>query len=188
MSMIDKAALRRQIRAAYPGEAQREAESLALCAHIRSMPEYRAARVIGAYAPMKREADVTPLLTEILQSGRALLLPRVEGLGVMTLRRVTRLDELTPGAYGLLEPSADTPEADPAEAELLIVPIEGIDRSGVRLGKGGGYYDRMLPRVRCLTVGAVMSWQWVGEVPQEEWDRPLDAAADQNGIQRFTRR
>lgn len=159
-----------------------------MCAHIRSMPEYRAARVIGAYAPMKREADVTPLLHEILESGRVLLLPRVEGPGCMSLRRIARLEELVRGAYGILEPAPETPAADPAEAELLIVPIEGIDRSGVRLGKGGGYYDRMLPRVRCLTVGAVMSWQWADELPQEEWDQPLDAAADKNGIQRFTRR
>lgn len=185
MATFDKAELRRRIRAAYPGEAQRNAESEALCRHVLAWQEYRQAVVVGAYVPMKREADVTPILRDALMTGKTLLLPRVESEGQMTFRRVRDLTSLVVGAYGLLEPGEREEVADPVSLDVLIVPIEGIDRHGLRLGKGGGYYDRMLGATHCRTIGAVMSWQWVSSVPRESWDQALEMAVDCEGIHCF---
>ena len=103
----------------------------------------------------------------------------------MTLRRVRSLEELVPGAYGIPEPGGDTEIIPLSAVSLLIVPLEGIDRRGMRLGKGGGYYDRLLEGSQVMTLGAVMSWQWEEKVPAMPWDRPLRAAADCRGIHLF---
>ena len=185
MQAADKAALRRAIRSRFPGEAIRRAESDAMCRHILAWEPYRQAETVGAYIPVRREADVTAVMLDALASGKTLALPRVDGEGSMTLRRVRSLEELTPGAYGIPEPGGDTEIIPLSAVALLIVPLEGIDRRGMRLGKGGGYYDRLLADTPAMTLGAVMSWQWEDAVPAMPWDRPLRAAADRLGIHLF---
>ena len=72
--------------------------------------------------------------------------------------------------------------------ELLLVPLEGIDPSGMRLGKGGGYYDCLLADRSITTLGCALSWQWTVQVPCQAWDKPLSACADMNGIHLFSNR
>ena len=185
MQAADKAALRRAIRSRFPGDEIRRAESGAMCRHILSWEPYRQAETVGAYIPLRREADVTAVMLDVLASGRTLALPRVDGEGSMTLRRVRSLEELVPGAYGIPEPGGDTEIIPLAALSLFIVPLEGIDCRGMRLGKGGGYHDRLLADSHVMTLGAVMSWQWEDHLPAMPWDRPLRAAADCRGIHLF---
>ena len=185
MQAADKAALRRAIRSRFPGEEIRRAESVAMCRHMLAWKPYRQAETVGGYIPLRREADVTAVLEDVLASGRTLALPRVDGEGSMTLRRVRSLEKLVPGAYGIPEPGGDTEIIPLAALSLLIVPLEGIDCRGMRLGKGGGYYDRLLADSHAMTLGAVMSWQWEEQIPSQPWDRPLRAAADRFGIHLF---
>lgn len=187
MLQDEKAALRKAIRARYPGADQRTLESDALCRHVLASDIYRQAKCIAGYLPLRREADVTPILRDALAAGKQLLLPRVEGEGSMTLRCIDDLDSLTIGSFGILEPAADTAIVSPAAAELILIPLEGIDPTGMRLGKGGGYYDRLLQDYRGCTLGVVMSWQWTERVPFADWDQPLHAAADCRGITWFER-
>lgn len=185
MLKCDKAELRRQIRALFPGAAQRSEESRLLCGHVLCSPLWQRARTVGLYVPLRREADVTALSQAALDGGKTLVLPRVDGEGQMTLRRIASLSQLSPGTYGIPEPAPDLPAVCAADVDLLIVPLEAIDRQGMRLGKGGGYYDRLLAEHPCRTLGAVMSWQWTAAVPHADWDRPLDAAADCDGLYFF---
>lgn len=181
----EKAALRRAIRAAYPGDKERDRQSQAICHHVMSYAPFQRAACVGGYVPLKREADVMPLLRAVLARGSKLALPRVESDGMMTLRLVASLSDLAIGAFGVLEPCAAAPVADARQVDLLLVPLEGIDKSGLRLGKGGGYYDRLLANAPCPTLGAVLSHQWTAPLPSERWDRPLDAAVDAQGIHHF---
>ena len=135
----DKAALRRCIRAAFPGEEIRRRESEALCRHIMQWEPYLAAKVIGAYIPLSMEADVMPVILDVIRRGKKLVLPRVESRECMTMRRVRSMEDMTIGRWGIQEPAQEAEIVSPAEMDLLIVPLEGIDRRGVRLGKGGGY-------------------------------------------------
>ena len=178
----DKALLRRMIRDRYPGDDIRRMESEELCRRILQWDRYRDAQCIGGYVPLRREADVTPVMEDALHQGKTLVLPRCDAAPHMTLRLVRSMDELTTGRWGIPEPAEDT-EIIPAEkVDLLIVPLEGLDRSGKRLGKGGGYYDCLLSSGRCFTLGAVMSWQWVDNMPCDAWDQGLNAAVDHQGI------
>ena len=87
----EKAALRKAIRARYPGKNQRDAESARLCAVIAQSDLFRRANVIAGYVPMAREADIMPLLRLTLDLGKTLLLPRVEGARQMTMRQIRDL-------------------------------------------------------------------------------------------------
>ena len=139
--------------------------------------------------PLAWEADVTPVLRRALADGKTLALPLCDVDSTpkrMTLRRVEALQDLVPGAYGIPEPSG-TAEVIPVTAvDLMLVPLEGIDATGMRLGKGGGYYDRLLDGATVHTLGCAMSWQWVPEgIPAQPWDRSLNACADATGIRIF---
>lgn len=185
MNRTDKQALRRAVRARFPGPEARSRESELICRHVRAWPVWQRARVVAGYVPMGHEADITPLLTDALASGKTLLLPRIEGERRLTLRRVKRLEALLPGRWSIPEPSEEAEIIPVSEAQLLLVPLEAIDRSGMRLGKGGGFYDALLQGRSAVTLGVAMSWQRVERVPCEPWDQPLSAVADRDGIECF---
>ena len=185
MTVINKKELRRYLRSLHQGQAERARQSALLCRNILDSGMYRSARVIGGYMPMPQEADVTPVLLDALQQGKTLVLPLCGDAPHMTLRRVSSLEELTTGAYGILEPRHDAPVIPEEDMELLLVPLEGIDKDGFRLGKGGGYYDCLLSKCNVPTLGCALSWQWIESVPREAWDVPLGACADCCGVHDF---
>lgn len=182
MLTSEKAALRRAIRAAWPGEERRRAESAILCRHLLAWEPFCRARVVGGYIPMTHEADITPLLREVLASGRVLALPRCGQMPEMAFHQVGSLEELTLGRWGIPEPGESAPVIPPEALSLILVPLEGIDRRGYRLGKGGGYYDRLLAHTHAATVGVALSWQTVPRVPTAPWDKPVAALADIHGV------
>lgn len=182
----EKAALRKAIRARYPGKNQRDAESARLCAVIAQSDLFRRANVVAGYVPMAREADIMPLLRLTLDLGKTLLLPRVEGARQMTMRQIRDLSALIPGAYGIPEPPESAPILSPDAIDLLLTPLEGIAPDGTRLGKGGGYYDGLLPLKNGIALGCALPWQWVDDIPRESWDIPLGACVDGNEIQYFS--
>ena len=70
--------------------------------------------------------------------------------------------------------------------DLIVVPALRIDRSGYRLGQGGGYYDRALPQLRAWSIGLIHADEISSEdLPREEWDIPLNAAATPDLVIRF---
>lgn len=185
---MNKREMRRQLRSLHEGSAARDRQSALLCRRIMDCPAYADASVIGGYIPTDREANVMPVLLDALSRGKTLALPLCGKAPHMTLRRVASLEELVPGAYSIPEPPRDAPIV-PAEAVgLLLVPLEGIDAEGFRLGKGGGYYDCLLPRISGITMGCALSWQWTRQVPRDAWDVPLACCADADGIHRFPNR
>jgi 5-formyltetrahydrofolate cyclo-ligase len=71
--------------------------------------------------------------------------------------------------------------------DLILVPLEGIDNNGYRLGKGGGYYDFLLEKTGAYSMGCALTWQHVENMPLDQWDKPLSACADVHGIHEFKR-
>lgn len=153
--------------------------------HILASSMYRSAKVVAGYVPMRHEADITPLLANVLTSGKRLCLPLCGEKPHMTFRLVRSLEDLASGAYGIPEPRQDAPVIPPDEIDLLLTPLEAVDASGMRLGKGGGYYDCFLKERKCAAMGCVLPWQWVERVPAEAWDVPLYACADSSGVTVF---
>ena len=182
MTSMTKHKLRSWLRTQYKGADVRAKESALLCDHILRSQLFQNANVIGGYMPLQREADVTAIMEAALQQGKTLVLPVCQKPPIMTMRVVTSLRELRSGAYGIMEPPEHAPSISPCEIDLLLVPLEGVDRNGYRLGKGGGYYDHLLAQADIQTVGCAMSWQWTAFVPRDPWDKKLCAVADHTGI------
>lgn len=166
-------------RRAALGVAEQRACAQAACARILALPAYRAARVVMAYAAARGELSLLPVLEDVIASGRVLALPRCEGRGVMRAYRVRGEGDLIPGAYGILEPGPDCPQVCAQEIDMILVPGAAFDRTGMRVGQGGGYYDRFLPDTRAVRVGVCHDFALLGagEIQAQAHDVWMDAVA-----------
>ena len=181
-----KALLRQSIRERLAGqtEPQRHAESRSLCKRIlESLPP--GPLTICAYFPLKDEADLRPLLEELLMRGDKLFLPRFEN-GIVFRRLETR-EELRPGQWKIPEPPPDAELLDPAMLDIALIPARAYDRTGHRLGRGNGGYDLWITQQRAKNPrtrfwGVALECQLVDAVPMEPHDATVDALVTARGI------
>ena len=171
----EKRQLRRIMRALESGlSARYKAESSrAIAAHLLAMPEYQEAGTVFCFVGTDREIDTRPILEDVLAAGKRLCVPQCVGKGIMELRQVTDLRQLIPGAYGILEPSADAPLVSLDEVDFAILPCLTCNHLGQRLGQGGGYYDRFLSHYRGGTVLLCREKLIREEIPLESHDYPV---------------
>lgn len=142
-------------------------------------------RRFGAYAAATSEASLWPWF-DLIGTDVELSLPCIDSAGVMRFRRWVADERLVIGPFGIEQPSAAAQEVTVAALDVLLMPLLGFDRSGVRLGSGAGYYDRALahrgPRVNSpLLVGIAFATQEFECLPRDSWDVPLDAVVTENG-------
>ena len=112
---------------------------------LQAQPAWQSAESVFCFVGALHEPDTMPILQGALSAGKQLLVPRIAGLGQMQLVPLQSLEQLQPGAFGILEPGQALP-AVPAGSgvQLAVLPCLAATRSGARLGHGGGYYDRFL--------------------------------------------
>ena len=139
----EKARIRRESKdaAAAMGPEARAAAGKRIAEQVLSLPSWKRAQTVMAFAAMPLEPDTAPLLEAALSEGKTLLLPRCEDGARMRALPVRDLKSLAPGWMGIPEP----PEAEEGpEPDLILVPCVAAARDGRRLGHGAGYYDRYL--------------------------------------------
>ena len=180
----EKQQLRRTMRALESGlSARYKAESSrAIAAHLLAMPEYQEAGTVFCFVGTDREIDTRPILEDVLAAGKRLCVPQCVGKGIMELRQVTDLRQLIPGAYGILEPSADAPLVSLDEVDFAILPCLTCNHLGQRLGQGGGYYDRFLSNYRGGTVLLCREKLIREEIPLEPHDYPIPWVLTETGL------
>jgi 5-formyltetrahydrofolate cyclo-ligase len=186
-----KAALRKKMletRAVLTKDEART-RSFAIQEHILADGVWLSASSVALYAAVKREAQTWRLLEQAWQSGRQVYLPRVEpgAKGVLTFARCMSKDQLVPGVFGIPEPDPRIcPACDFAFEnsfpDLLVVPGVAFDRSGHRLGMGGGYYDRFLSSAKTLTIGLAYEFQLFEAIPAEQRDKNVNAVCTEQGL------
>lgn len=181
----DKPALREwalRRRAALPVDAL----AAALRARIAALPAWESARDVLLYAATAAEIDLLPLART---PGKRFHLPRCAPGRRLALHPFT--PDRTPlraGPFGIREPDPDqVPETPPETIDLALVPALLLSRACQRLGYGGGYYDRLLPRLAegAVTVGALPDALVLETLPTDPWDVPLDLVLTET---RFFRR
>ena len=154
----------------------RKRASAAATANLLGLPELKDAGVILAYFALPSEIDPLAGVSALRRRGATIVYPRVEGAGVLGVHVVDDELELLPGPFGLSEPSAQALRADLRLVDAVVVPAVAFDRLGMRLGYGGGYYDRLLPGLRadCPRIGLAFDEQIVAELPAEHHDAAVD--------------
>jgi len=123
-----------------------------ICKKVINLAEYQQAKTIFSFVGSEREVNTNPLLIDILEKGKKLVVPKCVGKGLMEAYEVRSLEELRPGKYGILEPPSSCLMVEPKEIELCIIPCLACSMDGRRLGYGGGYYDRFLKRADFMKV------------------------------------
>lgn len=154
-------------RDALPPE-EREERSRRIVERILAWPEFQAAKTVMLYRAVRGEVRLDGL--ERAAQGKRLVYPQcVE----KELRAVLPSGAWKPGPFGIPEPEGES--VPPEEIDLVLCPCTAFDEGGGRLGMGGGYYDRFLPKCINAHVAAVaFEVQKVPRVPVEGWDRPVE--------------
>jgi 5-formyltetrahydrofolate cyclo-ligase len=142
--------------------------------HLLSLPEISSASVIASYASYGSEPSTVELNQAIIAAGKTLLLPRVNGEEIEWVLWDGRQESLVRNG-NLEEPSGDIyPDLD--LINLVLVPALAIDPDGYRLGQGGGFYDRALPKLKAWKHGVVYSYERMEhDLPRETWDIAMDS-------------
>ena len=114
----------------------------------------------------------------------AAMTQRVRSTPGITLvhRQITSLDQLTPGAYGILEPPADSPTVEADGVDFAVLPCLSCSHSGHRLGQGGGFYDRFLARYQGGAVLLCREKLIREDVPLEPHDCPVPWVLTERGL------
>jgi 5-formyltetrahydrofolate cyclo-ligase len=125
--------------------------------HLLASPEVRRAATVAAYVSVGREPGTGPLLAGLEAAGKRVILPLLQPDDDLDWAVYRGPDSLVPARRGLLEP-VGTPLGPDAigTADCVIVPGLAVDRTGLRLGRGGGSYDRALGRVPVGTFTCVV--------------------------------
>jgi 5-formyltetrahydrofolate cyclo-ligase len=173
---MTKAALRRELLAA----RARRSDVAPFHERVLELPEIKAARTVAAYVSVGTEPDTRALIDALPN----VLLP--------VLRPDYDLDwarydgTLVDGPHGLLEPAGPRLGISAvAAADVVVVPALAVDRSGRRLGRGGGSYDRVLARAHGWTVALIYDSELLDEVPTDPHDRPVDAVVTPSAVFRL---
>jgi len=168
------------------GLATVTARARALPAVLLDEPEVRRAALVAAYVSIGHEPGTGPLLDALRAAGKRVILPVLLPDNDLDWAEYAGPDALASGRLGLHEPT--TPRLGPgvlATADLLLVPGLATDRRGHRLGRGGGSYDRALPRATGTIWCVLNADEVIDEVPYAAHDHRVDGAATDEGVIRF---
>ena len=200
MEPLDKATARKALRkekiaareALSPEE--RAEKSRAICANILQTPEYAKAKTVFIYKFVKGEVQLTALeeANEALPAAerKTFLYPLcVEARQMLAIEPGSAdmgSDAWKKGAFGIPEPVLEMGRVIPPEdIDLVVSPCSSFDESGMRLGMGGGYYDRYLPKCTKADVMLVAyGCQGCEAVPAEPWDVPVPCIVTEERVLR----
>lgn len=159
----------------------------AIAAHLLAAPEVGRAATVAAYVAVGTEPGTGPLLEALAGAGKRVLLPVLLPDGDLDWAVYGGPQSLAPARLGLLEPTG--PRQGPgavATADVVLVPALAVDTRGVRLGRGGGSYDRALARVPVGTFVCALLYddELLDQVPRAEHDRSVTAVVTPRGVSR----
>ena len=169
--------IRKELREIDPGHAARW--SADICSRLLSWPPFLAAKTVFTYRPFPGEVDVNPVSRAGLALGKRVCLPLIDWTTrTLAIVPVPSVDAgLVSDRQGIQEPPADLPAIDPGEVDVVVVPGLAYDRSGNRLGRGAGFYDRFLSHagLKAVLVSPAFRMQVLDTVPVDRWDVPVHA-------------
>ncbi|MFF1959233.1 5-formyltetrahydrofolate cyclo-ligase [Streptomyces sp. NPDC058220] len=191
--MRGKAAVRSELLAArrlLSSEDARKAAAV-LARRALDLPELARARTVAAYVSVGSEPGTRALLDTLRARGVRVLLPVLMADNDLDWAVYAGAERLVRAGRGLLEPDGTRLGADAVlAAEVVLLPGLAVDGRGMRLGRGGGSYDRVLGRLARAGAApalAVLLYEneVVARVPEEPHDHPVQAVVTPEGVRRF---
>ena len=138
---------------------------------IETNEKYSNANIVMLYHPLWDEVDVRPLFNRALANGKRVILPTVKGDDIIPVE-ITTETQWVVGDFDILEPIA-APYNGPID--LIVVPGVAFDNNKNRLGRGKGYYDRLLSKMpHIYKIGLCFPFQFVDNIPTESTDIGMD--------------
>jgi 5-formyltetrahydrofolate cyclo-ligase len=149
---ISKQSARAQARTAIAaiGVDERAQYAQMIARQVTALREFEAAEFVLAYVALPDEVSTQPILELFAKTEKVLVLPRVLSRnGELEIARVADPNrDLVPGEFGIAEPAHHCEAVAAAEVDLALLPGRAFDRTGARVGRGRGFYDRFLPLLR----------------------------------------
>ena len=153
-----------------------------------SLPEFISAQTVLFYVSYDNEVFTHEMIQEALNMGKTVVVPKSDTTtNTIDLYRITHWNELTQGAYGILEPKQVLNRVAVHDLDCIIVPGVVFDKQGNRVGHGKGYYDRLLASSKTIpTVGLAYEFQIVKRIDAEIHDEKVNMIVTEQQIIRCT--
>ena len=144
---------------------------------MRGQEVWQSALSILCFYPChEEEPDILPLIEDVWRAKKQLTLPRWNSTSATyEAAQISGPSQLARGLFGMLEPDAGCPSIPLNQLDFILVPGVAFDLTGRRLGRGKGFYDRLLAQVRGHKCGVAFDAQIVAEVPEEPHDVRVDS-------------
>lgn len=182
--MISKQQIRREI------EAERkvldaqwvEDTSARIVENLRTLEAFQSSKTIALYMALAGEVKLDTLFPTCWKLGKRTCIPVFNAKAkIYEMAEITPETECFTGHYGIREPLS--PALFPMDKiDLIAVPGVAFDRKGNRLGRGGGYYDRLLEGFSGISAAVAFDFQVLSEIPAERHDKPVNALVTETGI------
>ena len=181
---MDKKAMRALMKARL-GEIRPEDMAMRsglVAERLAAMPQWPRADTVLCFLSMPHEIVTGPIIQAARAAGKTVAVPRIEGADIRFLVMPSNTGTLPLDRWNIPVPDPLWPPLDPPRSGRILVACPGLafDREGNRLGRGKGYYDRFLSRLRqeareVFTVGVCLSEQLLPSLPHEDFDQRMDA-------------
>lgn len=134
----------------------------------------KSAETICTFISAFKEPDTVETIKELWKQGKKVVVPITDiESGTLSLSYISSMDDMTKGAYSILEPKT-VHTADETNIDVILVPGLAFDRNGGRMGFGKGYYDRLLENSKAVKIGLCYDFQILEKIPTESHDVPMN--------------
>ena len=144
---------------------------------LSTISRFHCSNTILLFWPLPGEVDLRSLIES---TTKRIVLPVVVGDNLI-LREYSP-EFMSIGKFGIHEPDERAREVAPEEIDFAVIPGVAFDRCGNRLGRGKGFYDRLLPALHCPKCGVAFSYQIFDDIPVDPWDIPMDAVVTESAV------
>lgn len=141
-----------------------------ICTQLHSLPLFIQAKTVCIYVSLPEEVDTRDSIEQLFQQKKNVVVPNVGKGGLLDLYRISSLSDLKPGKFHIPEPDNTHEIVSPLLIDVFIIPGVAFDRQGNRLGRGRGYYDRLLQDVRTPIIALAYDFQVIAQVPRASYD------------------
>lgn len=152
---------------------------------VVTLPQFVQANTVFCFVGTGGEPDTRPIILKALEMGKTVGVPKCLSDSVMEVRKISSLDDLEEGMYGIFEPKEGLQVIDPEAIDFSLIPCVTCDFNGNRLGHGKGYYDRYLENGKFFTCMICRGKLMSTDIPMDKFDvKPDMVISDTEAIEK----